>query len=94
VLAPGPVISQAALPANVRAAAGLREIATTGGNESGPNGGNGNGHKTGEQMMVEDALRRFGGDKAKAARFIGWNRQKLYRKMRGFGIPADYGRTV
>ncbi len=44
--------------------------------------------------MVEDALRRFGGDKAKTARFIGWNRQKLYRRMKDFGIPADYGRTV
>ncbi len=94
VLAPGPVISQAALPANVRAAAGLRDLAATGGHESGPNGGNGNGPKSGEQMMVEDALRRFGGDKAKAARFIGWNRQKLYRKLKDLGIPADYGRTV
>ena len=103
VLAPGPVITQEALPENIRAAAGLREVGAAGGrreggpdrrsNGGGSNGG-GNGHKTGEQMMVEDALRRFAGDKAKAARFIGWNRQKLYRKMKGFGIPADYGRTV
>jgi Nif-specific regulatory protein len=28
--------------------------------------------KSGEQVMIEDALRRCGGDKAKAARYIGW----------------------
>jgi DNA-binding NtrC family response regulator len=44
--------------------------------------------------MIEDALRRCSGDKAKAARFIGWNRQKLYRRMKSFGIPADYGQAV
>jgi transcriptional regulator with PAS, ATPase and Fis domain len=47
--------------------------------------------KTGEQLMIEDALRRYAGDKAKAARFIGWNRQKLYRRMRSFSIPAGFG---
>ena len=57
-------------------------------------GGNGNGHKTGEQLMIEEALRRYGGDKAKAARFIGWNRQKLYRRMRAFRIPSDYGQSL
>jgi DNA-binding NtrC family response regulator len=51
----------------------------------------GEGQKTGEQVMIEDALRRFRGDKAKAARYIGWNRQKLYRRMRAYGIPPDYG---
>jgi len=50
--------------------------------------------KTGEQLLVEDALRRYAGDKAKAARFIGWNRQKLYRRMRSFGIPTEYGRKA
>ncbi|HEV8703289.1 MAG TPA: sigma-54-dependent Fis family transcriptional regulator, partial [Candidatus Polarisedimenticolia bacterium] len=92
VLARGPIISQDALPENIRAAAGLRDLAAVA-RSAALDGGN-NGRKTGEQMLVEDALRRFRGDKAKAARFIGWNRQKLYRKMKGFGIPADYGRTV
>jgi len=50
--------------------------------------------RTGEQIMIEDALRRHQGDKAKAARFIGWNRQKLYRRMRSFRIPADFGKAA
>jgi Nif-specific regulatory protein len=54
--------------------------------------GNGDGQKSGEQIMIEEALRRHAGDKAKAARFIGWNRQKLYRRMKAFRIPADFGR--
>jgi DNA-binding NtrC family response regulator len=99
VLAQGPILSQHDLPRDIRAAAGLQDVATVARNAALDGGNNGpadigNGYKTGEQMLVEDALRRFGGDKAKAARFIGWNRQKLYRKMKGFGIPADYGRTV
>jgi DNA-binding NtrC family response regulator len=85
VLTPGAVLSLENLPDGVRAAAG---IAPPGKN------GDGNGHKTGEQLMVEEALRRFGGDKAKAARFIGWNRQKLYRRMKAYGIPSDYGQRV
>jgi Nif-specific regulatory protein len=50
--------------------------------------------KTGEQMLIEDALARFSGDKAKAARFIGWNRQKLYRRMKSYAISADYGKAA
>src|SRR5206468_12563108 len=85
VLTPGPLASVSNLPEGIRAAAG---IAPPGKN------GDGNGHKTGEQLMVEEALRRFGGDKAKAARFIGWNRQKLYRRMKMYRIPSDYGQRV
>ncbi len=84
VLTPGVVVTQDRIPAEIRTAAGLPPARTNG-------DGGGNGHKTGEQSMVEEALRRFQGDKAKAARYIGWNRQKLYRKMKLFGIPADYG---
>ena len=51
-------------------------------------------HKTGEQIMIEDALRRFQGDKTKAARFIGWNRQKLYRRIKSFSIPVDFGKAA
>jgi DNA-binding NtrC family response regulator len=50
--------------------------------------------RTGEQMMIEDALRKHQGDKAKAARFIGWNRQKLYRRMRSYAIPKDFGKAA
>ncbi|HEU4402460.1 MAG TPA: sigma 54-interacting transcriptional regulator [Candidatus Polarisedimenticolia bacterium] len=83
VLSPGAVIAMEDLPEGVRPV----------GAGEGPNG-NGNGHKSGERLMIEDALRRYAGDKAKAARFIGWNRQKLYRRLRLLGIPADYGRPV
>jgi two-component system response regulator HydG len=48
--------------------------------------------KNEEHLMIEAALRKFGGDKSKAARSIGWNRPKLYRRLRGFGIPLDFGR--
>jgi transcriptional regulator with GAF, ATPase, and Fis domain len=85
ILSPGSVVMEADLPDGIRLGAPARG--------PGENGG-GNGHKTGEQLMIEDALRRFRGDKAKAARFIGWNRQKLYRRMRSFGIPTDYGQAV
>jgi Nif-specific regulatory protein len=50
--------------------------------------------KTGEQIMIEDALHRFRGDKTKAAKFIGWNRQKLYRRIKSYSIPADFGKAA
>ena len=87
VLTPGAVVTQDRVPDEIRAAAGLPPTRTN-------SDGGGNGHKTGEQLMVEQTLRRFQGDKAKSARYIGWNRQKLYRKMKNFGIPADYGQRV
>jgi Nif-specific regulatory protein len=83
VLSPAAVVSIEDLPE------GLRPVA------AGPEQGtNGNGSKNGERLMIEDALRRHGGDKAKTARFIGWNRQKLYRRMKLLGIPADYGQAA
>ncbi len=54
----------------------------------------GTGGKTGEQLLIEDALRRFGGDKAKAAKFIGWNRQKLYRRLKTYAIPSRFGKAA
>jgi transcriptional regulator with GAF, ATPase, and Fis domain len=45
-----------------------------------------------ETVMIESALIRFRGDKAKTARFIGWHRQKLYRRMRRLRIPVSFGR--
>jgi DNA-binding NtrC family response regulator len=43
--------------------------------------------------MIEKALHNFEGDKTRAAQFIGWSRPKLYRRMRVYGIPIDFGRT-
>jgi len=48
--------------------------------------------KGGEQLMIEKALHNFEGDKTHAARFIGWSRPKLYRRMRHYGIPIHFGR--
>jgi two-component system response regulator HydG len=48
--------------------------------------------KGGEHLMIEKALHNFEGDKTQAARFIGWSRPKLYRRMRHFGIPIQFGR--
>jgi transcriptional regulator with PAS, ATPase and Fis domain len=48
--------------------------------------------KGGEHLMIEKALHNFEGDKTRAARFIGWSRPKLYRRMRYYGIPIHFGR--
>ena len=48
--------------------------------------------KKGEHRLIEEALARFSGDKSRAAEYIGWNRQKLYRKMEQYNIPIDFGR--
>jgi DNA-binding NtrC family response regulator len=50
--------------------------------------------KAGEQLLIEKALFNFEGDKTRAARFIGWSRPKLYRRMRAYGIPISMGRTT
>jgi DNA-binding NtrC family response regulator len=47
--------------------------------------------KKGEHRLIEEALARFAGDKTKAAEYIGWNRQKLYRKLKQYNIPNDFG---
>jgi two-component system response regulator PilR (NtrC family) len=39
-----------------------------------------------ERSMIEDALKRSGGNIAAAARRIGWSRQKLYRRMEALSI--------
>jgi DNA-binding NtrC family response regulator len=47
--------------------------------------------KTGEQLMIEDALRRYAGDKAKAARFIGWTSAEAEKISLGLHIePVAY----
>ncbi len=50
--------------------------------------------KAGEQLLIEKALFNFEGDKTRAARFIGWSRPKLYRRMRAYGIPIGMGRAM
>ena len=45
-----------------------------------------------EMVMIEQALMKFRGDKAKAARHIGWNRPKFYRRMEKFRIPRSFGK--
>jgi DNA-binding NtrC family response regulator len=50
--------------------------------------------KAGEQLLIEKALFNFEGDKTRAARFIGWSRPKLYRRMRAYGIPIGFGRAA
>ena len=46
-----------------------------------------------ERVLIEIALQRFNGDKTKAARYIGWSRPRLYRRMKHYGIAADFGRV-
>jgi len=84
ILSPGEVIRAQDLPEGLRA--GAEEM-------GGKDGAAVGSRKSGEHLMIEEALRRFSGDKAKTARYIGWNRQKLYRRMKEFGIPASYGRA-
>jgi DNA-binding NtrC family response regulator len=45
-----------------------------------------------ERACVEAALARSGGDKSRAARLLGWNRMRLYRRMKSLGIPSDSGK--
>jgi transcriptional regulator with GAF, ATPase, and Fis domain len=49
--------------------------------------------KNAERIMIEKVLLATGGDKSKAALEIGWNRQKLYRRMKVLGIPLDFGKN-
>jgi len=70
VLAPGDVITVEDLPDTIRGAARGATAGADGSGHVGP-------RKTGEQTMIEEALRRHLGDKAKAARFIGWTGAEL-----------------
>ena len=49
------------------------------------------GKKCAERVMIETALVRNGGNKARASAQIGWNRPKLYRRMRKLGIEMGFG---
>lgn len=89
ILAPGKVISVDDLPVSIRPPA-----ITSGTGRDRTSHDRLAGRKTGEQLMIEESLRRCAGDKAKAARLIGWNRQKLYRRIKEYGIPPGYGKAA
>lgn len=50
------------------------------------------GNQPDERALLIRALEEAGGDKSRAARLLGWNRMRLYRRMKSLGIPADTGR--
>ena len=52
------------------------------------------GRKSAERLMIEAALVRAGGNKSRASDQIGWNRPKLYRRMRKLGIAMGFGAST
>ena len=50
--------------------------------------------KPGEQILLEEALVLSFGDKTQAARRIGWSRPKVYRKMKSYRIPRNFGKSL
>ncbi len=46
-----------------------------------------------EKKDLEDALRRTGGDKTAACEILGWNRMKIYRRLKQYQIPLDFGKS-
>jgi two-component system response regulator HydG len=42
-----------------------------------------------ERRYVEKVMREVGGNKAQAARILGYDRKRLYRKLKRYGISAD-----
>jgi transcriptional regulator with PAS, ATPase and Fis domain len=51
-----------------------------------------NPREAGERQMIERALLGVHGSISRAARQIGWNRQKLYRRMECLGVRRGFGR--
>jgi len=51
--------------------------------------GSSSGSLEDERARIEEALNASGGDKSRAARSLGWNRMRLYRRMKSLGIPID-----
>ncbi|MCL1598645.1 MAG: sigma-54-dependent Fis family transcriptional regulator, partial [Actinomycetia bacterium] len=42
-----------------------------------------------EKRYIERVLHEVGGNKAQAARILGYDRKRLYRKLKRYGISAD-----
>jgi len=47
-----------------------------------------------DRQKLMDALRQTGGDKTAACRLLGWNRMKLYRRLRQYRIAPDFGKPA
>jgi DNA-binding NtrC family response regulator/tetratricopeptide (TPR) repeat protein len=45
-----------------------------------------------EKRRLEEALLATGGDKSAACKLLGWNRMKLYRRIRQYKLPLDIGK--
>lgn len=45
-----------------------------------------------EKQRILDVLRQTRGDKTAACRLLGWNRMKLYRRLRLHEIPREFGK--
>jgi two-component system response regulator AtoC len=46
-----------------------------------------------DRERLLDALRQVGGDKSAACRILGWNRMKLYRRLKRYNLPLNLGKS-
>ncbi len=62
--------------------------AALGGGGSGPPG---HDPLAAERARIREALAEAGGNKSRAARLLGWSRQRLYRRIAAVGLDVRYG---
>ncbi len=74
------------LPDTLRAPSRAHQAAGPGGSNLTP------GVDEEERQKLLDALTQARGDKTAACRLLGWNRMKLYRRLKQFGVPRDFGK--